>query len=352
MFLFLEKLESKFQLMKKKKIKSKKVNDDLYLKYFFFNFNDYEYKVTIILLFSYIILIDFFYYQKRIDFKSNEFYDVNFDYSNFERNIITEKMIKNAEWQLTIEEVYFINGLIRKNKPKNCLEIGVASGGSSILILNAIKDFSNSFLVSLDLNTQNCKNHLLKTGYKMDFFPELANKWSLYTGDLPSKFLDNLNKKFDFAFIDSAHESPGEILNLIEILPFLNEHAIIVVHDIFWHFNRKAPPPPKEIKFSPSCIYLMSILYGDKVLIKNKELSNIGAVFLYKNQKNHYLDYFLLLNGFWEYMPTEEQINNIRKFIKKYYKNDLYLKLFDNSVYYNKIYIEKFKKFIKYYINK
>ena len=41
----------------------------------------------------------------------------------------------------------------------------------------------------------------------------------------------------------------------------------------------------------------MPSLYGDKLLINN-ELENMGAVFLYKNQKEHYLDYFLLLNGF------------------------------------------------------
>ena len=39
-------------------------------------------------------------------------------------------------YHVTKEEAYFINGIIRKNKLKNCLEIGVAQGGSSILILN------------------------------------------------------------------------------------------------------------------------------------------------------------------------------------------------------------------------
>ena len=72
--------------------------------------------------------------------------------------------------------------------------------------------------------------------------------------------------KLDFIFIDIAHESPGEILNLIEVLAFINENAIILIQYIFWHFTRRSPPPPKEIKFSPSSIYLISVLYGDKVL--------------------------------------------------------------------------------------
>ena len=323
---------------------------------------EYLNKIFIIILFFYIIIIHLLLYSRKtiihknenkINIKNNDNkenkYDINFDYLNYERNIVTEKMIKYAGWQLSINQVYFINGLIRKIKPKNCLEIGVANGGSSILILNALKDFKNSHLISLDLNSRSCTNHLLKTGNRVKkYFPELADKWSLFTGDLPNKFLDKLNMKFDFVFIDSAHESPGEILNLIEILPFINENVIIVVHDIFWHFTRKAPPPPKEIKFTPSSIYLLSVLYGDKILIKNNELENIGAVFLYKDQKQHYLDYFLLLNGFWEYMPSKKQIEDIRIFIKKYYNNDLYLQLFDNSVYYNQIYINKFKNFISH----
>lgn len=72
-------------------------------------------------------------------------YDVNFDYSNYQRNIITKEIIQNSGWQLELIQAYFINGIIRKLKPKKCLEIGVSNGGSSILILNAIKDIENSF---------------------------------------------------------------------------------------------------------------------------------------------------------------------------------------------------------------
>ena len=74
----------------------------------------------------------------------------NFDYFNYENDIITQKIINESYWLLTLEHAYLINGLIRKHKPKNCLEIGVANGGSSILILNAIKDFPESILISID----------------------------------------------------------------------------------------------------------------------------------------------------------------------------------------------------------
>ena len=44
----------------------------------------------------------------------------------------------------------FLNGIIRKYKPKKVVEIGVAQGGSSVVILNAIKDIPNAKLYSID----------------------------------------------------------------------------------------------------------------------------------------------------------------------------------------------------------
>lgn len=208
------------------------------------------------------------------------------------------------------------------------------------MILNAIKDISDSSLISLDKNTQVYNDQSKKTGYRVNqFFPELTKNWKLYTGQQPHKFLIKLNKKFDFVFLDTAHTAPGEILNFIELLPFLNDNAIFVLHDILWHFSSK-----KNIY--PSNVYLYPVIYGDKVLLKNKDgsIGNIGAIFLYNNQEKHYLDYFFLLFAFWEYMPKDNEINDLRIFIKNYYKKDIYLKIFDTAMIKNKNFFQKSSK--------
>ena len=145
--------------------------------------------------------------------------------------------------------------------------------------------------------------------------------------------------KFDFLYLDSAHISPAEIINFIEALPFLNENAIVVLHDLFWHFLIA-----RNTKFYPSCISLIPSLYGDKVFLHRNDgdMSNIGAVFLYPNQKAYYLNYFLLLMNFWEYIPKDEQINDLRNFIKKYYKKKKYIAIFDRAVRENKKANQKF----------
>lgn len=273
---------------------------------------------------------------------------LNYEFHNFERDKITKKMKKYSKWQLIKNEPYFINGIIRKFKPKKCLEIGVAFGGSAVLILNALKDINDSFLVSLDLNTNLYCNQDKKTGYVVEeYFKELVsdNKWHLFTGEQPHKFLEKLNLKYDFLFLDTVHLAPGELINIIEVLPFLEENAIIVMHDIMYHLPSNKYYSPKEIKYHPIQIYLMTALSGNKVFIKDEEkgVENIGAIFLNSNQKDYYLNYFLLLLSPWEYLPTDNQIEELRIFIKKYYKKDIYLNIFNRAIEENKIYINKFK---------
>lgn len=279
---------------------------------------------------------DFFQNNNNINNVNKQKYDINYIYENYDKEIITDRIRRNSKYILSDEEALFINGLIRKNKLKNCLEIGVAHGGSSIIILNSIKDIEDSLLVSLDLNSEIYNEPDKKTGYRVNqYFPELAKKWKLYTGHQPHKFLDNLNIKFDLLFLDTTHVSPGELINFIEALPFLNENAIVVIHDLLWHLYKT---DDYNYKFFPSCISLFPSLYGDKVLIKKNKgsISNIGAVFLYPNQERHYLDYFLLLLNFWEYIPKDNQINDLRLFIQKYYKDSRYINIFDLAVNLNK----------------
>ena len=224
--------------------------------------------------------------------------------------------------QLEGNQPYFINGLIRKFKPKNCLEIGVAKGGSSILISNTKKDIPDSILISLDLNTQLCYNESKKAGYRVNkYFPDLTKNWKLLIGQQPHKFLIKLNMKFDFVFLDTAHSTPGEILNFISTFTILNENVILVLHDILWHFN-------SQTRFYPSNVYLYPVIYGDKVLLKNEKgsIGNMGAIFLYNNQEKHYFEYFFLLFAFWEYMPKDNEINDLRVFIKTVTKKIFILK--------------------------
>ena len=317
----------------------------------------YLLKFFLILIISSSFLIVFYFKfnidsietkYNRIIRNYNEFI-IDTEFYNYERNFITEDMKKFAEWDQVENEPYFINGIIRKYKPKNCLEIGVSKGGGSIIILNAIKDINDSSLISLDIDEQLYNNRSQKTGCNVKkYFPELAenNKWKLFTGEQPHIFLDKLNKKFDFLFLDTVHLTPGELINIIEVLPFLNENAIIILHDIMFHLPSHSYYNPLEIKYHPSMIYLLTSLEGKKYIIKHQKFGfeNICAIFLKQNQEKYYLNYFLLLTSPWDYMPSNVQILQLKHFIMKYYKKDIFINIFNRAVKENRIYIKKVEK--------
>ena len=92
-------------------------------------------------------------------------------------------------------------------------------------------------LISLDIDKQWYRNRTFEVGYRVKkYFPELANKWQLYTGKQPHQFLDTLNMKFDLLYLDTVHSTPGELINIIEALPFLNDNAIVILHDAMFHY--------------------------------------------------------------------------------------------------------------------
>ena len=233
----------------------------------------------------------------------------------------------------------FINGMIRKYKPKKILEVGVASGGSSAIILNAIENLENSHLYSIDklINAYNQKDK--ETGWIVkERFSNLLNKWTLYTGGITANFIEKIGGDIDFVFIDTLHYAPGEWLDILQILPFLKKkNAIVMLHDIRFQFM------VKEVFYS-SNDHLFTYLRGEKIMPKVPEvIPNIGAVFLDNKQEKYYFDYFFALTSTWSYIPEIEEWNFIRNFLSKYYSKEL-VEIYDSSYKMNKNYKELLKE--------
>ena len=132
----------------------------------------YTFSITFLLIIIMLIFIVLLYLKSSKNYNKNFKYDVNFKYEDYDKEIITDKIKKDSGWIIGLQEAQFINGIILKNRLKNCLEIGVAHGGSSILILNSIKDIDNSLLVSLDLNKELYSDPNKLTGYRVkEYFP-------------------------------------------------------------------------------------------------------------------------------------------------------------------------------------
>ena len=241
--------------------------------------------------------------------------------------------------ELTPEEQRFFYGILRIIKPRKIVEIGVSSGGSSVLILNAIKDIEDAKLFSIDRSINCYKDISKKTGHLVkEKFPELMDKWTLYTGGITSEFIETIGNGIDLVFIDTVHITPGEMLDWLMILPFLKNESIVVFHDTYflYHGNRVT-----KTKMHTSNNQLLCYIRGELIMPqygKSIFYRNIGALKLAPDQKNYYYQYFLALGEQWEYMPNEKELKLMRNFFIKYY-GEKYAEVFDDAVRINKIYL-------------
>ena len=313
--------------------------------YFSFNFLIIKYIFLFLILLIFLIIFSFKNSQKNQKLESNNFNETSSDFNmdKYEINIYNKINNKNLfkcsrMWGNQRE---FLNGVVRKFKPKKILEIGVAEGGSSIIILNAIQDIKNSHLYSIDLSTDKMIGYCVKK-----LFRYLNKNWNLYTGNIPVKFIEKIGGNIDMAIIDSGHFEPGEILDFLIILPFLKEEAIVVFHDIGNQIT-KAGPKNTRRNWAPYIIF--NIIRGKKFFPSgNKILTNdIGSIKLEKNQTTYVHDYFRALGGQWEYFPEEEHIKLIRKFIKKYYDNDCLI-MFEETIKFNREFVKNNPVNIRY----
>ena len=160
-------------------------------------------------------------------------------------------------------------------------------------------------LYSCDLETKDYINSNLEVGHiAKDYLPNLKDKWKLFTGNTTSAFIEEIGGHIDFVFIDTAHVMPGEVLTIIEILPFLKKNAIISLDDLHFQQREKNYNQPY---FYPCNNLLISVLRGKKIIFeleKNQpfKITKLGAVILYDNQEDYFFEYFYLLTNTWSYM--------------------------------------------------
>ena len=308
--------------------------------------NRQNYNKSYIILFLIIIIIiqliiNIYFFFKSISSKYN---NISFEINNNEKieeidsNLILplQDRLKGVI-EITFDEQKYLNGMVRKFKPKKLVEIGVSGGGTSALMLNAIKDMPDAKLYSIDRYVNWYRGEGKKSGWAIEErFSELMNKWTFYTGVNTAEVIEKIGNNIDFAYIDTVHKCPGEMINFLEILPFLKEEAIVVLHDTYMNFLANYIYDKKIINYSNN--QLLCYIRGELILPSygNEVFSrNIGGLKLYKNQKNYLKHYFLALGTQWEYMPEEYDLKILREFYIKYYGEKL-VEIYDDAVAKNK----------------
>lgn len=231
----------------------------------------------------------------------------------------------NLHIEMNEFESAYLCGLIKKYEPKNIIEIGVAAGGTSCIMLEAINEYSlKSRLYSVDAAEVFYRDKSKQCGFQASELFKDSN-WSLHIGNFLPEIISEITKgvfKFDFVILDTRHVLPGEVLDFLVVLPFLNPNSIIVLHDInLMHYIREFYNPQ---------LYATNLLYTTMVCDKfycmdysyGNILPNIGGGMITSDTYKYIDNVFMLLSMKWYYLPDTPQFILYKSFFDKYYGNE------------------------------
>lgn len=172
-----------------------------------------------------------------------------------------------------------LRGLIARQKPSRMVEVGVASGYSTAVILDAMsayksQDQNDLWLHSYDIMEQCYFDQSRRTGSAVDeLVPGLSHHVRFHFGatalavrDLPD------DQMFDLAFIDASHDHPWPTFDTLAILPKLKKGSWIVLHDIMLPFF--------HAEFQCCGANLLFSLWPGEKIMQPPEIAwrNIGAI--------------------------------------------------------------------------
>lgn len=242
-----------------------------------------------------------------------------------------------VESEMSEGERKFVNGLIQYYQPENVLELGVSAGGGTICLLNALQNLPRGVLYSIDNSVKYNWNSKVSTGYcaKLKYSELLDKSWHLMLGQDPSAVMEKLDCKFDFCVIDTSHLHPTETLNFISVLPFLNDGAVVVLHDttmyahqVEYSYLRYFAP---RFLFSAVC----AEKYVPKVIGWTGEIPNIAAFQVNSNTRKYCRNLFDELYLPWKIEVPDDAMTSMRTLVSKYYGDEM-LACFDEAVKMNR----------------
>ena len=140
----------------------------------------------------------------------------------------TKKLGPISIMQVGAAQGAFLSILCKCAKFKNCLEVGVFTGYSSLCISSAIED--DSRLTVIDNNNEYLD--IAKKYWKLANVVEKINVIKKDALEALSELKSNPDKQFDFAFIDADKANYVKYYDLI--LPLMSRGGILCIDNTLW----------------------------------------------------------------------------------------------------------------------
>lgn len=242
--------------------------------------------------------------------------------------------------EMSSDESSFLCGLIQQKKPKHILEVGVAAGASTAVILSCVQELGlNCKVDSVDLCKPYYRDDTKETGYVADILKHTAPRLNevdhqKHLGNTVAYYLDDICAErgmIDFLILDTTHSLPGELLDFVAALPYLEDGAIVVLHDVSLHLTRTGEYVNNYATRTLFCVvtadkYYMpgiaSNIFSTVATDKCDALdSNIAAFQITDETRENVIDIFSALLLPWQYDPGEALIEQYHKCIRNHYSD-------------------------------
>lgn len=217
----------------------------------------------------------------------------------------------------------FLCGLIKNRSPKKIVEVGIAAGGTTAIILQCLAMLDRNEdceVYSVDLNEMFYRGTEKKSGFLAeelkDSMPELSFKHKVLLGKYLPEFIDEIGGDIDFLVLDTVHALPGEILDFLAIFPYLKADACVVLHDIVNnHYGRYPESFATQVLFDCVTADKCIVLQNDNGL----KYPNIGAFFINNDTSKYIMDCFNALSITWSYSVNKDEYEVYRKWFEVHY---------------------------------
>ena len=245
---------------------------------------------------------------------------------------------------MTEFDLAFLCGALKTFRPRKIVEVGVAAGGSTAIILQALEDLGTPYeMHSIDLSP----NFLFEgytdkpVGFVAEFakekvFGNLRGTHKFYLRKILPQVIDEIGDGIDFVILDTVHSLPGEVLDFLAVLPYLMDNAVVVLHDVSLHqivgmFQNSSDPTRNATGV------LLSAVTAEKFLNFQPETEenlfrypNIAAFRINEQTAENIENVFLALTLRWSYFPSE-QLVIYRQHYRRFY-SDALCEIFQDAI--------------------
>lgn len=230
-----------------------------------------------------------------------------------------------GEPEMTVEQSGILCGLLRKKKPHRIVEVGVAGGGTTAIIISCVEEMGYKCdIYSVDYSTRFYRDKSKISGFlgqeALDVIKPQNIKHRFLLGKIAADWVDELQlRDIDCLILDTMHTLPGEVLDFISLLPYLSEDALVILHDTAFNLVSRE-------RFGFATPLLFSSVTAEKYISINDKTDtiypNIAAFEINSDTRTNIEQLLLSLVATWKYIPDDDQLRAYKRILEKNYDKE------------------------------